>query len=191
MDFIMAVEHKALAIANEKMEKTIAVLKNELMNIRAGRANAQLLDHIMVDYYGTMTPIPQVGNVSSPEPRMLVISLWDAKMLHEVEKAIQKSDLGINPSNDGKVVRLVFPEITGEKRQELVKIVKKRGEEAKIAIRAIRRDANETFKKDKKASIVTEDDYNDLEKEIQTITDKKIELVNACLVSKEKEILEV
>ncbi|MEG1393372.1 MAG: ribosome recycling factor [Christensenellaceae bacterium] len=187
----MAVEHKALAIANEKMEKTIAVLKNELMNIRAGRANAQLLDHIMVDYYGTMTPIPQVGNVSSPEPRMLVISLWDAKMLHEVEKAIQKSDLGINPSNDGKVVRLVFPEITGEKRQELVKIVKKRGEEAKIAIRAIRRDANETFKKDKKASIVTEDDYNDLEKEIQTITDKKIELVNACLVSKEKEILEV
>lgn len=191
MDFIMAVEHKALAIANEKMEKTIAVLKNELMNIRAGRANAQLLDHIMVDYYGTMTPIPQVGNVSSPEPRMLVISLWDAKMLHEVEKAIQKSDLGINPSNDGKVVRLVFPEITGEKRQELVKIVKKRGEEAKIAIRAIRRDANETFKKDKKASIVTEDDYNDLEKEIQTITDKKIELVNACLASKEKEILEV
>lgn len=191
MDFIMAVEHKALAIANEKMEKTIAVLKNELMNIRAGRANAQLLDHIMVDYYGTMTPIPQVGNVSSPEPRMLVISLWDAKMLHEVEKAIQKSDLGINPSNDGKVVRLAFPEITGEKRQELVKIVKKRGEEAKIAIRAIRRDANETFKKDKKASIVTEDDYNDLEKEIQTITDKKIELVNACLASKEKEILEV
>ncbi|MEF9863628.1 MAG: ribosome-recycling factor, partial [Christensenellaceae bacterium] len=112
-------------------------------------------------------------------------------MLHEVEKAIQKSDLGINPSNDGKVVRLVFPEITGEKRQELVKIVKKRGEEAKIAIRSIRRDANETFKKDKKASIVTEDDYNDLEKEIQTITDKKIELVNACLASKEKEILEV
>lgn len=173
------------------MDKALGVLKKELASLRAGRANAQLLDGIMVDYYGTATPIAQVGNVSVPEPRILAISLWDASMLHEVEKAIQKSDLGINPTNDGKIIRLVFPETTGEKRQELVKTAKKKAEEIKVAIRTIRRDANEIFKKDKKASVITEDDFADLEKEIQELTDKKIATVADILAAKEKEILEI
>ena len=120
------------------MKKTISSFKRELASIRAGRANPQLLDRIMVDYYGTPTPINQIGNVSAPEPRLLVISLWDVSMLHEVEKAIQKSELGINPANDGKLIRLAFPEITEERRKEIVKTAKKRAEEAKIAVRAIR-----------------------------------------------------
>jgi len=147
----MQIKHEALEKAESKMDKTLSVLRKELVSIRAGRANAQLLDGIMVDYYGTPTPINQVGNIAAPEPRLLTISLWDASILHEVEKAIQASDLGINPANDGKVIRLAFPEITGEKRQELVKLAKKKTEEAKIAIRSIRRDANEVFKKDKKS----------------------------------------
>ncbi|WP_066649967.1 ribosome recycling factor [Christensenella timonensis] len=187
----MQVEHEALKTAEEKMEKTLNVLKKELVSIRAGRANAQLLDGIMVDYYGTPTPISQVGNISAPEPRLLVISLWDTNILHEVEKAIQASDLGINPANDGKVIRLAFPEVTGEKRQELVKLAKKKAEESKIAIRAIRRDANEVFKKEKKTSTLTEDDYDILEKEIQELTDKKVKKVEEILQSKEKEILEI
>ncbi|MEA4853546.1 MAG: ribosome recycling factor [Christensenella sp.] len=191
MDLNMQVEHDALKKAEEKMEKTLSVLRKELVSIRAGRANAQLLDGIMVDYYGTPTPINQVGNISSPEPRLLVISLWDASILREVEKAIQASDLGINPANDGKVIRLAFPEITGEKRKELVKIAKKKAEDAKVAMRAIRRDANEIFKKDKKASIVTEDDYAILEKEIQNLTDKEIKKIEEVLQDKEKEILEI
>ena len=117
----MQIKHEALEKAESKMDKTLSVLRKELVSIRAGRANAQLLDGIMVDYYGTPTPINQVGNIAAPEPRLLTISLWDASILHEVEKAIQASDLGINPANDGKVIRLAFPEITGEKRQELVK----------------------------------------------------------------------
>ena len=187
----MQLEHNALNVADEKMEKTLNVLKKELVSIRAGRANAQLLDGIMVDYYGTPTPISQVGNISAPEPRLLVISLWDASILHEVEKAIQASYLGINPANDGKVIRLAFPEVTGEKRQELVKLAKKKAEDSKIAIRAIRRDANEVFKKEKKSSTLTEDDYNILEKEIQDLTDKKIKKVEEILQAKEKEILEI
>ena len=187
----MQVEHDALKKAEEKMEKTLSVLRKELVSIRAGRANAQLLDGIMVDYYGTPTPINQVGNISSPEPRLLVISLWDASILREVEKAIQASDLGINPANDGKVIRLAFPEITGEKRKELVKLAKKTAEDAKVAMRAIRRDANEIFKKDKKASVVTEDDYAILEKEIQNLTDKEIKKIEEVLQDKEKEILEI
>jgi len=187
----MKIEHEALSKAEEKMEKTIVNLKKELGSIRAGRANAQLLDTVMVDYYGTMTPVSQVGNVSIPEPRLLVISLWDPSMLHEVEKAIQASDLGINPANDGKVIRLAFPEITGEKRQELVKLAKKRAEEAKVAIRSERREANEYIKKDKKSSAITEDDFNILEKEIQDLTDKKIKKVDDMLAVKEKEITEI
>lgn len=187
----MQMEHEALKTADEKMEKTLNVLRKELISIRAGRANAQLLDGIMVDYYGTPTPISQVGNISAPEPRLLVISLWDTSILHEVEKAIQTSDLGINPANDGKVIRLAFPEVTGEKRQELVKLAKKKAEDSKIAIRAIRRDANEVFKKEKKASTLTEDDYELLEKEIQDLTDKKIKKVEEVLQAKEKEILEI
>ncbi len=187
----MNVEHDALTKATEKMDKTIAALKREMASIRAGRANPQLLDRIMVDYYGTPTPINQMANISAPEPRLLCISLWDASMLHEVEKAIQKSDLGINPSNDGKVIRLAFPEITEERRKEIVKLARKKAEESKVAVRAIRRDTNEYFKKDKKTSLITEDDYNDLEKEIQTLTDKIIKKVDEILADKEKEIMEV
>ncbi|MEA5002068.1 MAG: ribosome recycling factor [Christensenella sp.] len=184
-------EHEALKTADEKMEKTLNVLRKELVSIRAGRANAQLLDGIMVDYYGTPTPISQVGNISAPEPRLLVISLWDTNILHEVEKAIQTSDLGINPANDGKLIRLAFPEVTGEKRQELVKLAKKKAEESKIAIRAIRRDANELLKKEKKASELSEDDLEMLEKDVQDLTDKKIKKVDEILQAKEQEILEI
>ncbi len=187
----MKIEHEALTRATEKMDKSISNLKKELGSIRAGRANAQLLDTVMVDYYGTMTPVSQVGNISTPEPRLLVISLWDPSMLHEVEKAIQKSDLGINPANDGKVIRLAFPEVTGEKRQELVKLSKKKAEETKVAIRSIRRDANEAIKKDKKAGGLTEDDYDIVEKEIQTLTDDKIKKVDEITLAKEKEITEI
>ena len=159
-----------IEIAQDKMGKTISVLKRDLGSLRAGRANPQLLDRIVVDYYGTPTPINQMGTISSPEPRMLVISLWDASMLSAVEKAIQKSDLGINPSNDGKLIRLVFPELTEERRKELVKIVRKKAEEAKVAIRAIRREANETIKKDCKDGNITEDDQKKLEEKAQKAT---------------------
>ncbi len=187
----MNVEHEALTKAGEKMEKTIAAFKRELASIRAGRANPQLLDRIMVDYYGTPTPINQVGNVSAPEPRLLVISLWDTSILHEVEKAIQKSDLGINPANDGKLIRLAFPEITEERRKEIVKTAKRKAEESKVAARAIRRDANEVFKKDKKTSTITEDDFNDLEKEVQELTNETVKKIDEILADKEKEIMEV
>lgn len=187
----MQIQHEALEKAEAKMDKTLSVLKKELVSIRAGRANAQLLDGIMVDYYGTPTPLNQVGNIAAPEPRLLTISLWDTKLLHEVEKAIQSSELGINPSNDGKIIRLAFPEVTGEKRKELVKVAKKKAEEAKVAIRSIRRDANETVKKDKKSSAVTEDDFEILEKEIQILTDKKIKEAEDILAAKEKEIIEI
>ena len=175
----------------ERMHKTISVLKTELGGLRAGRANPQVLDRILVDYYGTPTPIQQLGNISTPEPRMLLISVWDNKAIPAVEKAIQKSDLGINPSNDGKLIRLVFPEVTEERRKEIVKNAKKKAEEAKVAIRAVRRDANEIFKKDKKSSAITEDDFNDLESEVQDLTDKTIKKIDEILAEKEKEIMEV
>ncbi|MEA4913405.1 MAG: ribosome recycling factor [Christensenella sp.] len=175
----------------ERMNKTIAVLKTELGGLRAGRANAQLLDRIMVDYYGTPTPIPQLGNVSTPEPRMLLISVWDNKAIPAVEKAIQKSDLGINPSNDGKVIRLLFPELNEERRKELVKVVKKKGEESKVAIRAIRRDANELIKKEEKDKLITEDDRKSLDDKVQKLTDDLIKEIDSILAAKEKEILAV
>lgn len=175
----------------ERMHKTIAVLKSELGGLRAGRANAQVLDRIMVDYYGTPTPIQQLGNISTPEPRMLIIALWDNKAIPAVEKAIQKSDLGINPSNDGKVIRLVFPELTEERRKELVKVVKKKGEESKVAIRAIRRDANESIKKDEKDKLITEDDRKTLDDKVQKLTDDLIKEIDGILTAKEKEILSV
>jgi ribosome recycling factor len=187
----MNVEHDALTKATEKMDKTIASYKRELSSLRAGRANPQLLERISVDYYGTPTPINQMANISSPEPRLLVISPYAANMLHEIEKAIQKSDLGINPSNDGKVIRLAFPEMTEERRKDIVKQARKLAEESRVAIRAIRRDANEIFKKDKKNSIVTEDDFNDLEEEAQKLTDKTIKKIDDILAEKEKEIMEV
>ena len=177
--------------AQEKMNKTIAVLKRDLGSLRAGRANPQLLDRIMVDYYGTPTPINQMGTISSPEPRMLVISLWDLSMLSAVEKAIQKSDIGINPSNDGKLIRLIFPELTEERRKELVKSVRKKAEESKVAIRAIRRDANEAIKKDCKDSVITEDDQKRLEDKAQKATDAAIKDIDRICSETEKELLEV
>ena len=175
----------------ERMTKTLNVLKAELAGLRAGRANAQVLDRIAVDYYGSMTPINQLGNISTPEPRMLIISLWDTKMIPAVEKAIQKSDLGINPANDGKVIRLVFPELTEERRKDLVKTVRKKGEESKVAIRNLRRDLNEQIKKQKKDSLITEDDQKKLEEKGQKLTDEFIKDIDAILSAKEKEILSV
>ncbi len=175
--------------AREKMDKSIQVLKTELATLRAGRANPKILDRVMVDYYGTPTPINQLGNISAPEPRVLLITLGDAKILGEVEKAILKSDVGINPVNDGKVIRLIVPELTEERRKELVKTVKKRGEEAKVAIRSIRRDANDQLKKQKKDNELTEDDLKDAEDEIQKFTDRFIKDVDQILADKEKEIM--
>ena len=175
----------------ERMNKTIAVLKTELGGLRAGRANPQLLERIMVDYYGTPTPIQQLGNISTPEPRMLIISVWDQKAIPAIEKAIQKSDLGINPANDGKVIRLLFPELNEERRKELVKVVHKKGEESKVAIRAIRRDVMEQIKKDCKSSTITEDDQKYLEEKLQKLTDDIIKEIDSILSAKEKEILAV
>ncbi len=187
----ITVKHEALEHAMEKMDKTISVLTSELAHIRAGRANPQLLDNVKVDCYGSMMPINQVGNISSPEPRMLVVSVWDANLISEVEKAIMKSDLGINPSNDGKVIRLVMPELTEERRKELVKVIHKFGEDAKVALRSIRRDAIDHFKKDEKDSIITEDDLRDLEKEIQDTTDEHTKKIDKMMKDKEAEIMEV
>ena len=177
--------------AKEKMQKSCAVYERDMMGLRAGRANPQLLDRIMVDYYGTPTPIPQIGNISSPEPRLLVIAPWEAKMIPNVEKAIQKSDLGLNPSNDGTIIRLVFPELNEERRKDLTKVASKGAEETKVAIRSIRRDAIEQIKKMKKNSEITEDDQKDAEEEIQKMTDKAIKEVDAIYAKKEKEIMEV
>jgi len=175
----------------EKMKKTISVLKAELAGIRAGRANPAILDKITVDYYGVPTPINQLGNITVPEARVIVIQPWDAQIIKEIEKAIQKSDIGINPNNDGKVIRLVFPVLTEERRKELTKTVKKYGEEAKVAVRSIRRDAIEHFKVQKKNGEITEDDLKVAEKDIQNITDKFIAEIDKIIEAKDKEILEV
>ena len=183
--------NEILDSTKERMQKTIAVLKSELGGLRAGRANPQLLDRILADYYGTPTPIQQLGNISTPEPRMLLISVWDNKAIPAIEKAIQKSDLGINPANDGKVIRLLFPEMNEERRKDLVKVVKKKGEESKIAIRAIRRDANEQIKKDEKDKLITEDDRKELDDKVQKMTDDLMKEIDNILAAKEKEILSV
>ncbi|HPF54242.1 MAG TPA: ribosome recycling factor [Eubacteriales bacterium] len=175
----------------DRMNKTVSVLVQELATLRAGRASAQVLDRIAVDYYGTPTPIPQLANISTPEPRMLIISPWDSRSISAIQKAIQKSDLGINPATDGKVIRLVFPELTEERRRDLVKTVKKKGEESKVAVRAIRRDNIEQLKKQKKASEITEDDQKLLEDKIQKLTDERIKEIEGILSAKEKEILQV
>ncbi|MBQ8314003.1 MAG: ribosome recycling factor [Clostridia bacterium] len=180
-----------LNTAKEKMSKSCSVYQRDMQSLRAGRANPQLLDRITVDYYGTPTPINQVGNVSSPEPRMLVIAPWESSMIKEIEKAIQKSDLGLNPSNDGKIIRLVFPELNEERRKELTKVARKGAEEAKVAVRAIRRDAIEQIKKLKKDSVITEDDQRKGEEEAQKLTDKAIKDVDAVCAAKEKEIMEI
>lgn len=180
-----------LKSAKEKMAKSCSVYERNMLSLRAGRANPQLLDRITVDYYGTETPLNQVGNISSPEPRMLVISPWDPKMIPLIEKAILKSDLGLNPSNDGKIVRLVIPELNEERRKELTKVASKGAEEAKVAIRAIRRDAIEQIKKMKKNSEITEDDQREAEDDMQEITDNAIKDVDAKYAAKEKEIMSV
>lgn len=175
----------------EKMNKTLNVLEAEFGGIRAGRANPQVLDRIMVDYYGVSTPISQIGNISVPDARTLLIQPWDASVLGEVEKAINQSDLGINPQNDGKVIRLAFPALTEERRKELVKSVHKKGEESKVAIRSIRRDALEGFKAQKKNSEITEDDLKGIEKDVQKVTDDFIADIDKMVEKKEKEIMEV
>ena len=180
-----------LDIATEKMNKTISVMKQEYNSLRAGRANPQALDRIMVDYYGSPTPINQMGNISVPEPRMLIIALWDTKMIPAVEKAIQKSDLGINPANDGKVIRLIFPELTEERRKDLAKVIRKKAEESKVAVRSIRRDAMEDIKKQKKDNLLTEDDQKKLEEKVQKLTDEKVKEIDTIAQAKEKEIMSV
>lgn len=175
----------------DKMKKTINVLKEDLGGIRAGRANPTILDKVAVEYYGAATPIHQLANIAVPEARIIMIQPWDSKMLKEIEKAIQKSDIGINPANDGKVLRLVFPPLTEERRRELTKVVKKHGEEAKVAVRAIRRDAMDSFKDMKKNSEITEDDLKTVEKDMQNLTDKYVAEVDKVVELKEKELLEV
>lgn len=175
----------------EKMGKTLESLEKDYVGIRAGRANPHILDKITVDYYGTPTPLQQVGNISVPEPKCIVISPWEPKMVKEIERAINTSDIGINPTNDGKVIRLVFPELTEERRKELAKEVKKRGEDAKVAIRNIRRDGIDVFKKIAKAGEVSEDAGKDLEDEMQKMTDKYIEKIDKAIEEKTKEVMTV
>jgi len=174
-----------------KMEKTISVLKSDLSAIRAGRANPHVLDKINVEYYGTPTPINQLATIQVPEARQIVIQPWDAKILNDIVKAIQTSDLGINPNSDGKVIRLIFPPLTEERRKELTKDVKKIGEQSKIAIRQIRRDAMENYKKQEKAKEITEDDLKTIEKDIQKLTDEYIEKVDDIVNAKIEEIMEI
>ncbi|MDR3311277.1 MAG: ribosome recycling factor [Oscillospiraceae bacterium] len=175
----------------EKMKKTLSALSGELATVRAGRANAAVLDQIRVDYYGQPTPIQQIGSVSVPDPRTLVITPWDASSLKAVEKAIQTSELGINPTNDGKVIRLAFPQLTEDRRRELTKQVAKYAEESKVAVRNIRRDAIEAFKAQKKKSEITEDDLKDCEKDVQKITDDYIKEIEKLQEKKDKELLEI
>lgn len=176
---------------NRKMDKTLEVLQEQFASVRAGRANAKVLEHITVEYYGVDTPVGQVGTVSSPDARTLVIQPWDGSLLKKVEKAIQVSDLGINPQNDGRVIRLVFPMLTEERRKELTKQVKKYGEDAKVAVRNIRRDAMDYLKNAKKKSEITEDEQKKGEKDLQDLTDKYIKKVDEACAVKEKELMEL
>ena len=175
---------------DEKMKKTIEHLASDFQTIRAGRANPHVLDKVYVDYYGTMTPLQGVGNISVPEPRVIQIAPWEKKIIKDIEKAIMASDVGITPTNDGSVIRLVFPELTEERRKDLVKEVRKKGEEAKVAIRNIRRDGNDSFKKLSKTEI-SEDEIKDLQDELQKMTDKFIKDIDGLIEEKAKEILTV
>ena len=174
-----------------KMDKTVGVFENNLAEVRAGRANPAILNKIKIDYYGVPTPISQVAGISVPEARLIVIQPWDLGILKEIEKEILKSDIGINPNNDGKVIRLYFPELNEERRKEIVKNIKKMAEESKIAVRSIRRDGIEEFKKKQKDSEITEDELRMAEEEIQKITDKKIAEIDTLLDNKEKEVMSV
>ncbi|MCR5263419.1 MAG: ribosome recycling factor [Clostridiales bacterium] len=178
-------------VYEEKMKKSIAIYEHELQTIRAGRANPAVLDNITVDYYGTPSPIQNTANIAVPDARTITITPWEKKMLNEITKAIQASDLGINPTNDGKVIRLVFPQPTEERRKELTKQVMKKGEEAKVNIRNIRREANDKIKDMKKKSEITEDEQKISEKEVQDLTDKYIKDIDAVTADKNKEIMEI
>lgn len=176
---------------SDKMQKTIDHLAQDYAAVRAGRANPHVLDKIKVDYYGTPTPLQQVGNISVPDPRIIQIQPWEKSLLKEIEKAIQMSDVGINPTNDGTVIRLVFPELTEERRKDLVKDIKKKGEDAKVAIRNVRRDGNDAFKKLTKAEDLSEDEVKDLEDELQKATDKFVKEVDKMIEDKSKDIMTV
>ena len=175
----------------EKMNKSISVLEENFAEVRAGRANPAILNKITVDYYGTPTPINQVAGISVPQARLIVIQPWDASILKEIEKEILKSDIGINPSNDGKVIRLAFPELNEERRKEIVKDIKKMAEEAKVAVRNVRREGIDIAKAEQKDGNITEDELKNAENEIQKITDKYIEEVDKVLEAKEKEVMSV
>jgi len=181
-------EHKKL---EERMKKTVDYLKDDISTIRAGRANPKLVEKIMVDYYGTKTPLNQIANISAPEARVLVVKPWDANVLEDIEKAIQTSDLGINPGNDGKIIRLVIPQLTEDRRKDLIKTVKKEIEKTKVALRNERRDTIDTFKKMEKKSEMTEDDLRDAEDKVQELIDKYTEEIDKIYEKKEKDILEV
>ncbi len=174
-----------------KMDKTIDVVETEFAAVRAGRANAAVLDQISVEYYGVDTPINQVGSITSPDPRTLLIEPWDKSLLKPVEKAIQVSDLGIHPQNDGRVIRLVFPQLTEERRRELTKLIRKYGEEGKVAIRNVRREAMDNIKSMKKKSEITEDDQKVAEKDLQKVTDDYVKKIDALCDKKEKELMEM
>ena len=180
-----------LKIYEEKMNKSISVLESDLSTLRAGRANPAMLNKISVEYYGVPTPLAQIGNLSVPDPRTLLIQPRDATILGDIEKAILKSDLGITPANDGKAIRLSFPPLTEERRKELAKTIRAKCEDSKVAIRSIRRDAIETFKKAQKNSEITEDDLKGIEKDVQNLTDKFIKLIDDIQAKKEKEIMEL
>ena len=180
-----------IKVYEDKMVKTIDVVKANFAAVRAGRANAGVLDRIMVEYYGTPTPLNQVAAISSPDPRTLTIQPWDMTLMKAIEKAIQTSDLGINPQNDGRVIRLAFPQLTEERRKDLTKQVKKYGEEGKVAVRNIRRDAMDEIKKATKKSEITEDDQKKLEKDLQDLTDKRCKEIDELTAKKEKELMAV
>lgn len=177
--------------AEVKMQKSVEAVKADFSSVRAGRANASVLDRVQVEYYGSLTPLNQVASISSPDPRQLVIQPWDSSLLREIEKAILTSELGINPQNDGKVIRLTFPQLTEERRKELIKQVRKYSEGGKVAIRNIRRDAMDKIKAAKKKSEITEDDAKDIEKKLQDATDKYIKVLDGETAEKEKELMSV
>ena len=183
--------NERLTAYGDKMEKTLDHLSGDYMSIRAGRANPHVLDKIKVDYYGTPTPLQSVGNVTVPEPRLIQIAPWEKTMIKEIEKAILASDVGITPTNDGAVIRLVFPELTEERRKELAKDVKKKAEEAKVAVRNIRRDGNDSLKKLSKAEDISEDEIKDLEDELQKLTDQYISKIDKLCEEKSSEIMTV
>ncbi len=182
--------NERLNVYEDKMQKTMRNLDEELASIRAGRANPNILNKLTVDYYGSPTPIQQVANISVPEARMIQIQPWEKKIIRDIERAIQMSDIGINPTNDGSVIRLVFPELTEERRKELVKDVKKKGEAAKVAVRNIRRDGNDSFKK-LKGTDISEDEIKDMESDLQKLTDKYIKEVDKLVEGKSKEVMTV